>query len=107
MVRTLAILVVLGAAMAKAAETPSIVLTSNGTAVTVGFLGRQRTLIQCDAPAYYVWGPSTLSVSSATGIKIDTDEKIDTAAGTEYRYLSVISDSGTANCKVFLVGFVQ
>ena len=90
-----------------AAETAPVVLTSSGSSVSQAFNIAQKVLITCDADAYFLWGTSTVTVSSANGVPLVAGEKIDSQAGSQARYLAVISASGTANCKVFPVWGVK
>lgn len=61
-----------------------------------------RTLFWCDAAVYYNWTTSSSgTVSSTTGIPVSANTPWDTSGGTGDRYLNIISQSGTANCRVF------
>lgn len=89
---------------ALAAETYLETVTSSGSSARSSQMNTgQKVLVQCDAAAYVVWGNSTVTASSSTGIKLAADSTFDTSAGQTNAYLAVISVTGTANCKIFKV----
>lgn len=96
--------------VAVGAPTAPINIQSTGAATAAqGMQLDKYYLIQCDAAAYILWGNASITVSktrtdSNFGEPMAAGEKVITKSGASnsFRYVSVISDSGTANCTFWL-----
>lgn len=81
-------------------------IQSTGTATTArGLQYGQIYIVQCDAAAYMLWGDSTVAVSkvrgnASFGVPLAANYVAVTRAGNgdSNRFVSIISESGTANC---------
>lgn len=111
--KSLLLLSVLLAIQTEAAETSLGLMISTGTAVTNATTATPFTVpkgaklsIQCDAIAYVKVGDSVQGVTataSATGssVKLAADQLFLTSTSQDQDRISMISASGTANCRVF------
>lgn len=109
--KPLALAVLLAAASASASDNYLGTIASAGSSTTNASTASAfslstpgRFMVQCDAAVYVRAGTtSSVSVSSANGVKVSADSPYDIVLPGSSGFIAIIPVSGSANCKVFAV----